>query len=143
MDFSKYFPRPLSPFFPLQIFYDGSCRVCAAEIEHYLRRDHGGRLQAVDISAPDFVAPAGLSREALLYQLHVIDRNGAIYRNVAAFQAIWLAFPAAPFYRLLATLVDLPLLHPLARYGYRCFARLRRYLPQRRACASGVCRPPD
>ena len=131
----------LSPSFPLQIFYDGSCRVCTAEIEHYLRRDHGGRLQGVDISAPDFVVPDGLSREELMYQLHVIDRSGTIYRNIAAFQVIWLAFPASAFYRLLATLLSLPILNPLARWGYRGFARLRRYLPQRKDCASGVCRP--
>lgn len=131
----------ISPIFPVEIFYDGACRVCAAEIEHYLRRDHGGRLRGVNISAPDFVAPVGLNLAALMYQLHVIDANGTIYCNIAAFQVIWQAFPAIPFYRFLATLFDLPLLNPLARGGYRIFARLRRYLPQRRNCASGVCPP--
>ncbi|MDZ4184191.1 MAG: DUF393 domain-containing protein [Desulfuromonadales bacterium] len=131
----------LSPIFPLRIFYDGSCRVCAAEIEHYLRRDHGDRLIGVDISAPDFVAPAGLTHAALMHELHVIDARGIVYRNIAAFQVIWRAFPADPFYRFLATLFTLPLFNPLARCGYRIFARLRRYLPKRHACASGVCRP--
>lgn len=131
---------PLSPFFPLQIFYDGACRVCAAEIEHYLRRDHGGRLQGVDISAADFAAPVGLTHTALMHELHVIDASGTVYRNIAAFEAIWRAFPAVPFYRFLSTLFALPLFNPLARCGYRIFARLRRYLPKRRACASGVCR---
>lgn len=131
---------PLSPIFPLQIFYDGACRVCAAEIEHYLRRDHGGRLQGVDISAADFAAPVGLTHSALMHELHVIDASGTVYRNIAAFEAIWRAFPAVPFYRFLSTLFALPLFNPLARCGYRIFARLRRYLPKRRACASGVCR---
>jgi predicted DCC family thiol-disulfide oxidoreductase YuxK len=131
----------IAPSFPIQIFYDGACRVCAAEIEHYLRRDHGGRLQGVDISAPDFVAPAGLTHAALMYELHVIDAGGTIYRNIAAFEVIWRAFPGDLFYRFLSTLFALPLFHPLARCGYRIFARLRRYLPKRRTCASGVCRP--
>ena len=131
----------LAPTFPIRIFYDGACRVCAAEIEHYLRRDHGDRLHGVDISAPDCVVPAGLTHSALMRELHVIDASGTVYRNIAAFAVIWRAFPAVPFYRFLATLFALPLFNPLARCGYRIFARLRRYLPKRRACASGVCRP--
>lgn len=130
-----------SPIFPVQIFYDGACRVCAAEIEYYLRRDHGDRLHGVDISAADFVAPAGLTLSAMMYELHVIDANGTVYRNIAAFQVIWRALPAVPFYRLLTTLFALPFFNPLVRCGYRIFARLRRYLPKRRTCANGVCRP--
>jgi len=134
---------PLSPSFPVEIFYDGACRVCAAEIEHYLQQDHGGRLHGIDISVPEFALPAGLSRAELMFQLHVIDARGTLYRNIAAFQVIWRAFPDRPFYRLLISLLDLPLVNPLARCGYRLFARLRRYLPKRRACAHGLCPPGD
>jgi predicted DCC family thiol-disulfide oxidoreductase YuxK len=130
-----------SPTFPLQIFYDGNCSICAAEIKHYLHQDHGGRLLGVNIHGADFVAPAGLTPAALMYEMHVIDARGTIYRNIAAFQVIWQAFPAIPLYCFLAAVFALPLLNPLARGGYRLFARLRRYLPQRRACASGVCSP--
>lgn len=128
-----------SPSFPAQIFYDGACRLCAAEIEHYLKRDHGDRLQGVDISSPQFVAPDGLSLAALMYELHVVDADGTIYRNIAAFQVIWQAFPLSRLYRFLSLLFDVPLFTPLARCGYRLFARLRRYLPKRRSCARGVC----
>ena len=133
---------PESPRFPLRIFYDGACRVCATEIEHYGRSAAAGRLLPVDISAPEFdPAPLGISREALLYQMHAIDAAGRIYRNVEAFWAIWQAFPAASGYGLLGRLVTLPLLNPLARLGYRIFARLRRYLPRREGdCATGSCR---
>jgi predicted DCC family thiol-disulfide oxidoreductase YuxK len=46
-----YNPRDMKvqPLFPIQVFYDGSCSVCATEIEHYLRQDHGGKLLAIDI----------------------------------------------------------------------------------------------
>ena len=133
---------PETPRFPLRIFYDGACSVCATEVEHYGRSDHAGRLLLVDISAPEFdPTPLGISREALMYQMHAIDADGQIYRNVEAFWAIWQAFPAATLYGLLGRLVTQPLLHPLARLGYRIFARLRRYLPQRaRDCSTGSCR---
>lgn len=133
---------PETPRFPLRIFYDGACSVCATEVEHYGRSDHAGRLLLVDISAPEFdPTPLGISGEELMYQMHAIDADGRIYRNVEAFWAIWQAFPAATLYGLLGRLVTQPLLNPLARLGYRIFARLRRYLPRReKDCATGSCR---
>ena len=133
---------PETPRFPLRIFYDGACSVCATEVEHYGRSDHSGRLLLVDISVPEFdPASLGISRDALMYQMHAIDADGRVYRNVEAFWAIWQAFPAATLYGLLGRLVTQPLLNPLARLGYRIFARLRRYLSQRkRDCATGSCR---
>jgi predicted DCC family thiol-disulfide oxidoreductase YuxK len=130
------------PQFPLRVFYDGACAVCAREIEHYLRRDQAGRLVPIDISAADFDPhPCGIPLSALMFELHVIDRQGTIYRGVDAFWAIWQAFPATPLFWLLGRLVTLPLLRPLARLGYRAFARIRRYLPKRRsACPTGSCR---
>jgi predicted DCC family thiol-disulfide oxidoreductase YuxK len=130
------------PRFPLRVFYDGACAVCADEIEHYRRKDQAGRLVPVDISAADFdPQPYGITLSGFMFELHVIDREGTIYRGVDAFWAIWQAFPASPLFGLLGTLVTLPLLRPLARFGYRSFARLRPYLPKRHsACASGSCR---
>ena len=133
---------PETPRFPLRIFYDGACIVCATEVEHYGRSDHAGRLLLVDISIPEFdPTPLGISRDELMYQMHAIDADGRVYRNVEAFWAIWQAFPTATVYGLLGRLVTQPLLNPLARLGYRIFARLRRYLPRRaRDCATGSCR---
>jgi len=130
------------PQFPLRVFYDGTCAVCAEEIEHYLRRDQDHRLVPIDITAADFDPhPCGIPLSALMYELHVIDRQGTIYRGVDAFWAIWQAFPGSPLFWLLGQLVTLPLLRPLARLGYQGFARIRRYLPKRRStCATGSCR---
>lgn len=132
---------PTTPRFPLRIFYDGACVICAAEVEHYGRKDHARRLVLVDISAPDFdPQPYGISREALLRQMHAIDDQGEIFRNVEAFWAIWQAFPSSTIYGLLGRIITLPLINPLARCGYQLFARLRKYLPKRqRSCPSGVC----
>lgn len=130
------------PFFPLRIFYDGACSVCATEVERYGRRDRDGRLILVDISDPRFdPAPFGISLADFMYQMHAIDRSGRVYRGVEAFWAIWQAFPASTLLGLMGMLITLPVLNPLARLCYRGFARIRRYLPKRRNdCTTGSCR---
>jgi len=133
---------PDAPAFPITVFYDGSCSVCAAEIEHYRRQDQAGRLVLVDVGSPDFRPESyNIDRQAFMYELHVIDRNGRVYKGIEAFWAIWQAFPAATLYGMLGTLVTLPLINPLARLCYKGFARIRRYLPKKSSdCTNGTCR---
>jgi len=133
---------PTKPQFPVRIYYDGACSVCATGIERYGRMDRHGRLILVDISAPDFdPAPLGITLDGFMYQMHVIDRAGTVYRNVEAFWAIWQAFPASTFLGLLGKFVTLPVVKPVARLCYHGFARIRRYLPKRdNACTTGSCR---
>jgi predicted DCC family thiol-disulfide oxidoreductase YuxK len=133
---------PATPKFPLRVYYDGSCAVCATEIDRYSRRDHAGRLILVDVSAPDFdPALLGITLDEFMYQMHVIDQGGTVYRNVEAFWAIWQAFPASTFLGLLGALITLPLINPVARLCYKGFARIRKYLPKRgNACSTGSCR---
>ena len=96
----------------------------------------------VDISAPDFdPSPWGISLAEFMYQLHVIDEEGKVYRGVEAFWAIWQACPSSTLLGLCGTLIPLPVINPLARVGYRIFAALRGYLPKRsNGCSSGTCR---
>lgn len=131
-----------SPRFPLTVFYDGACSVCAAEMALYRRKNHGGRLVFVDISDPAFdPSPHGITLDEFMAQMHAIDRTGRVYRAVEAFWAIWHAFPASTLYGFLGTLVMVPGVNLLARFGYRGFARIRKYLPRRTPpCDSGSCR---
>lgn len=131
-----------TPDFPLLVFYDGSCSVCASEVERYGRRDRVGRLILVDISAPGFnPAPFGITLAEFMYQMHAIDQSGRIFRGVEAFWSIWQAFPASTLLGLFGKLIMLPLFNPLARLGYRIFADIRGYLSKRHNdCTSGSCR---
>lgn len=71
------------PHFPIQVFYDGSCIVCATEIEHYLRQDHGGRLVAVNIRSPEFNPEQfHITFDSFMYELHAIDQSGTVFRGV-------------------------------------------------------------
>lgn len=132
---------PNNPDFPLRVFYDGSCYVCAAEIAHYMTLEHGGKLFAVDISDPFFdPEPLHIPREKFMHELHAIDRNGHVFRGVEAFWAIWQAFPAATVYGSMGSVITMPLVNPIARLLYKGFARIRPYLPKRHNCSSGTCR---
>jgi len=129
------------PLFPLKVFYDGSCIVCAAEIEHYLRKDHGDKLVAIDISSPDFdPVPYQIPLADFMHQLHTIDQNGQVYKGVDSFWAIWQAFPATTVYGVMGRVIRLPLVNLLANIGYWLFARIRPCLPKRKRCDGGTCR---
>jgi predicted DCC family thiol-disulfide oxidoreductase YuxK len=131
-----------TPAFPLRVFYDGSCSVCAAEVERYGRKDRDGRLVLVDISAPGFEPdPFGITLAEFMYQMHAIDRSGRVFRGVDAFWAIWQAFPTSTLPGLCGKLIMLPLINPAARLCYRMFANIRGYLPKRHnSCSGGSCR---
>lgn len=132
---------PNAPSFPITVFYDGSCSVCAAEIEHYQHKNHEGRLLLMDISAPDFKPELyNLNLQAFMYELHVIDSDGKVYKGIEAFRAIWQAFPASTLYGMVGSLITLPVINLLARLCYKGFARIRTYLPKRSSeCANGTC----
>jgi predicted DCC family thiol-disulfide oxidoreductase YuxK len=129
------------PEFPIRIFYDGTCFICAAEIEYYLRKNHSGKLVAVDIIATDFDPnPYHIPLESFMYELHVIDQRGEVYRGVDAYWAIWQAFPTSTFYGVMGAIILMPVINPAARLLYKGFARIRPYLPKRKNCDSGACR---
>jgi len=126
--------------YPLRIFYDGSCSLCAAKMEAYRQKDANGHLVFVDISAPSFdPAPYGIPLEAFMYEMHAIDTGGAVYRGVDAFRVIWRALPSN-WYGLLGTMAGLPGVNLLARLAYRVVARTRRFLPGgHEQCSDGTC----
>lgn len=131
----------MSVAFPLEIFYDGSCPVCAREMAVYQRKNPRGRLFFIDISSDDFdAARYGKTRQELMEKMHVRDANGDFTTGVDAFMSIWQAFPSGSPWRVTSALIGLPGVHLLARVAYRIFARNRHLLPKRRDdCPDGRC----
>ncbi len=128
----------VKPEFPIKVFYDGSCDLCSTKMYTYMGKDLGGRLEFVDITAPDFnPAEYGGSLADFMYQMHAIDRKGKVYRGVDALRAIWQAFPNSLWYGFLGGLVTIPGVSLIARAVYRSFAGIRKYLPKR---SGGVCK---
>ena len=121
----------------VRVFYDGDCYLCSSEMDHYRRRDKDGRLDLCDIADPHFDAAAfGLTQEAVQREMHAQLPDGRIVRGVDAFIAIWDVLPG---YGVLSRIVG-GTLRPLFHLGYQVFARVRPYLPRRKArCADGAC----
>ncbi len=127
--------------FPLQIFFDGSCRICSAEMESYRRKNSDNRLEFIDISDDQF-RPEVYDKALgdFMAELHVRDAAGNFTTGIDAFIAIWQAFPSGSIWRLSAAIFGLPGFHLISRGGYRVFARYRYLLPRRRQeCDTGTC----
>jgi predicted DCC family thiol-disulfide oxidoreductase YuxK len=115
------------------VFYDGDCPLCRREIAHYRRVDREARLCWVDAAAEtEVLARYGLSVQAAMAELHLLDTAGSWQRGVDAFLVIWQHLPG---YRWLGRLVHwLHLRRPLG-FFYRRFAAWR----YRRRCSAGGC----
>jgi predicted DCC family thiol-disulfide oxidoreductase YuxK len=82
--------------YPLTVFYDASCPMCATEMNALKARDREGRLELVDCSAPQFDEDAllgdGLRRRDLMELIHARDAHGRWFVGTEVFE---LAYAAA------------------------------------------------
>lgn len=82
--------------YPLTIFYDASCPMCATEMRGLKARDVHGRLELVDCSAPEFdeagLLGDGIRRRDLMDLVHARDAHGRWFVGVDVFR---LAYGAA------------------------------------------------
>lgn len=113
---------PSNPTWPLTLYYDGDCPLCAREIRLLRRRASPQRLQLVDIAAAGFEpAPQGPSLTQLQERLHARFADGSW---VSGLDATFWSWRAAGLGRWAAPLRWL-LLRPLLEPTYRLFCRLR------------------
>ncbi len=122
------------------LLYDHECPFCRLEVEWLLRR-RGDRLEAVDISAPDFDPAAyGLTRHDVEAQLHGVRGDGTLTVGMESVRA---SYAAAGVGWMMAW-TAWPGLRWLADLGYRIFARHRVTLGRLfgrscDACETGAC----
>lgn len=113
------------PNWPLTLYFDGECPLCAREISLLRKRASAERLTLVDISMDDFQAHAtGHSKETLQNRLHAQFADGQWVTGLDA--TLW-SWRAAGLDRWAAPLTW-PALRPLLELGYRLFCRLRPHL---------------
>ncbi len=109
--------------YPLTLFYDANCPVCALEMDHLRSRNHEGKLRFVDIAAPGFDAfPAGVSAADLDAEIHATRPDGSVLRGV---EVLRLAYAAVGLGWVMRPTGWAPL-RPLVDAGYLVFARHRR-----------------
>jgi predicted DCC family thiol-disulfide oxidoreductase YuxK len=112
----------------LQVFYDGSCGLCAAEMAALHDLDHDDAIALVDCAAPDFdespYRREGVTRAAMLNALHVRDILGDWHRGVDAIALLYATAGAPRLARLWAH----PLTRPFAKRFYPFVVRHRHAL---------------
>jgi predicted DCC family thiol-disulfide oxidoreductase YuxK len=142
----------------LEVYYDGSCRLCRAEIGALAAADANGVLDLRDCAAASFddATPraAGIDRAALMTAMHVRDGAGRWHVGVDAFVALYRAVGIESMARLWGH----PHLKPILQRAYPWIARNRALLSRlgaasviewlvgwqarraaRRRCAGGAC----
>ena len=116
--------------YPLSLYYDAACPVCALEMDHLRERDRHGRLVFIDIAAPGFdAAEHGTTFQAMDAQLHARRADGSWAIGVEALRLAYAAVGLGWLWRP----TGWPVLEPLAASAYRLFARHRRAISGRAA----------
>lgn len=112
--------------YPLTVFFNASCGLCNNEMRAIKVHDTEQRLNLVDCSAYDFddspYRADGVTREALMECLHVLDSQRVWIKGAAAFELIYrmVGMPA------IASLWGGRFTRPLAERAYPWIARHRR-----------------
>jgi predicted DCC family thiol-disulfide oxidoreductase YuxK len=125
--------------YPLTVFFDGACPICAREISLMRRLDRHGRLALCDFSAPKYdAASTGLAVADLSGVIHARWADGTVITGVDVFRAMWEAVGL----RFLAKLSRLSFLDLLAVKAYAWFTRNRLWLTGRaNDCMGNTCNP--
>ena len=112
----------------ITVYFDGKCGLCSKEIRYYQRIAPRGIFEWHDIATdPAPLSSLGISQETALRSLHVTDDQGKLHQGADAFIAIWRHLRG---WYWLSLLGRMPIIRPLARFGYNCFADYRfRKLP--------------
>lgn len=106
----------------LTVYFDGSCPLCSAEIDHYARLDAKGEVCFLDVTAAETPLPDGLSKGGALARFHIRTADGALVSGAAAFVRLWAALPG---WRWAARFARLPGVTPMLEWGYRRFLPIR------------------
>ena len=104
------------------VYFDGSCPLCSAEINHYASRRGGDRLRFVDVSRDDAVLGADLSADEAMGRFHVRLSDGRLLSGARAFVAIWNEMPG---WRWAVRIARLPGMITVLEGSYRLFLPIR------------------
>lgn len=106
----------------LTVYFDGSCPLCRAEIDHYRKQIGAEKLRFLDVSQADQLLQPDLERHTAMSRFHVRRSDGQLISGAAAFVSIWRHLPR---WRWAALIAELPGIMTLLEHGYRLFLPVR------------------
>lgn len=106
----------------LTVYFDGSCPLCRAEIDHYRKQIGAEQLCFLDVSRTDQLLQPDLKRGIAMSGFHVRRSDGQLVSGAAAFVSIWRHLPR---WRWVARIAELPGIMTLLEHGYRLFLPVR------------------
>ncbi|MEO1207558.1 MAG: DUF393 domain-containing protein [Pseudomonadota bacterium] len=123
----------------VEVFFDGSCRLCQSEIAFYQKRTSPSAVTYTDVSEAhrlgNDVAP-GLDAETAMARFHVRDRDGELHSGATAFAALWRAVPGFKTAGRVAALWGIRHVLEAAYCGFLVFRPTVQRFVHRRAAAA-------
>ena len=112
--------------YPLTIYYDASCPLCAAEMHTIKETDFENKLILVDCSNDAFAEPAFCpsDKAAMMARIHAVDAAGLWIKGVDVFE---IAYKAGGFNKL-GQFWGNKTLRPLLSWAYPLVADNRHWL---------------
>jgi len=123
--------------YPLTVFFDGACPICAREIALMTRLDRKQQILFCDFSLPEYDGEVtGFAPAELGQVIHAQWADGSVIRGVEVFRAMWEATGLG----FLTKLSRVSFIEPFLYKAYAWFARNRLWLTGRaKDCPGHSC----
>jgi predicted DCC family thiol-disulfide oxidoreductase YuxK len=106
-----------------RVYYDGLCNLCSGFADGVGRSSKKDQFEFVDANTAEL--PEGVSREAALQHMYLVEPDGSMYRGSDAYTRTLLKYPR---WRWLGHVLMWPGVRQLARGFYWIIACNRRWL---------------
>ena len=102
----------------MKVYYNNSCKICKAEIDLY-KKENIDKIDWIDITNnQNAKIETNKGYKELLRRLHV-EKDGKIFSGAKAFLLVWKNIPK---YRILYSILSLPIIFQIFSIGYEFIA---------------------
>lgn len=105
------------------VYYDGTCPMCTVVLKSVNGSSQKEKFDSRDINAGQL--PQNIKLADALREIHVVDQNGKIYKNVEAILKILEEYPR---YKVLSKIGRLPIIKQFLQIGYKVVAVNRYFI---------------
>lgn len=105
------------------VYFDGECPMCQAFQGSVSSSTQGEKFTFVDVNNSPL--PAGITKEAALIEMHIVDENGTVHKNANSVLEVLSEYKNLGW---LVSLGKLPFINTLLRLGYSLVAKNRLFL---------------